>query len=73
MTVETTIGLGPVDAWLDPETREKIVTMGGRVLARKRLDDLEWERARRAGWQVRHGGQRRDDRRDDGDQDGPAR
>ena len=73
MTVEETIALGPVEAWLDAKTRQAVVTRGGRLLIRRSLDDLEWVRWQRRGWKVRHGGTRRDDRPDDGGQGGPAR
>lgn len=71
LTVE--IGPFPLDAYLDPVTREAMVVMGDKVLACRKLDDLEWVRWQRRGWKVMDAGTRRDNRRDDGDPGGAAR
>lgn len=70
MTVELTMSFS-FDCWLEPETKEAVVIMNGKELIRRKLDDLTFERKKRAGWRIEHG--RRDECRPGGGAGGPPR
>jgi hypothetical protein len=57
--------LGPftIEQWLDPVTRQKVVLVCGTEEVRSDpLSELQWARAKRIGWKVRHGGERQSGR-----------